>query len=207
MVEVLLGKEAFDMDAADEEGNTLLHLAARHGNRQMCEVLLAAGSAITRNKQGHTPIDVARQHQHHDCDLVLTSVAKQPAPDVARKVDASVQVLKQGCLALISERDSEPGHLSVPQWTAHYALVRGMTLELFRSKNGTSPDGGHAVQTVELSQARAFIPPIPSKIKNADRFAGEFCVLEKGSDATIHVRYCTPGSARHWGLRSRRRSH
>ena len=54
-MEVLLGKEAFDMDDADEEGNTLLHLAARHGNRKMCEVLLAAGSTIRRNKQGDTP--------------------------------------------------------------------------------------------------------------------------------------------------------
>ena len=94
-MEVLLGKEAFDMDDADEEGNTLLHLAARHGNRKMCEVLLAGGSTIKRNKQGHTPIDTARQHHHQDCVFILEPAAQRQRRQRAG-VDKSPQVLEAG---------------------------------------------------------------------------------------------------------------
>ena len=187
MVEVLLEKERFDMDDADEEGNTLLHLAARHGNRKMCEVLLAGGSTIKQNKQGHTPIDTARQHHHQDCVFILEPAAQRQAP----AVDKSPQVLKQGVLALLNQHGAV--HWSATGWSDHYAVVRGTTMELFHSKDEASAMGGQAARTVNLRQAKAFIPPIPMKTNNADRYTGEFCVMEYGSDAALHVSSCQPG--------------
>ena len=187
MVEVLLEKETFDMDDADVEGNTLLHRAARHGNGKMCEVLLAGGSTIKPNKQGQTPIDTARQHHHQDCVFILEPAAQRQAP----AVDKSPQVLKQGVLALLNQHGAV--HWSATGWSDHYAVVRGTTMELFHSKDEASAMGGQAARTVNLRQAKAFIPPIPMKTNNADRYTGEFCVMEYGSDAALHVSSCQPG--------------
>jgi hypothetical protein len=205
IVEVLLGKEAFDMDDADEEGNTLLHLAARHGNRKMCEVLLAAGSTIRRNKQGDTPVDTARQHDHQDCVFILEPATRRHSSVAAvRVVNASVQVKKQGWLALPSQHGAT--HWGASGWEDHYAVVHGMTMQLFHSKDEASAEGGQAARTVDLYQAKALIPPIPKNTNDSGRYAGEFCVMEYGSDAALHVSCCTPGSERDWGPRLRRRS-
>lgn len=194
MVEVVLSKEAFNMDDVDEEGNTLLHLAARHGNRKMCEVLIASGSTIKHNRQGHTPIDTARLHQHMDCVFILEPAAQRQAPATARVVDRLDQKrMKQGSLALLSQQGAV--HWSASAWTHHYAAVRGTTMQLFRSKDAASSEGEQAALTLDLRRAQAFIPSVSMQASNADQYEGDFCITEYGRDASQHVCSCSPCTA------------
>lgn len=48
------------MEAADQEGNTALHLAAKYGHENVVELILSRGGDITvRNKKRLTCLDVA----------------------------------------------------------------------------------------------------------------------------------------------------
>ena len=48
------------MEAADQEGNTALHVAAEYGHENVVELILSRGGDITvRNKKGLTCLDVA----------------------------------------------------------------------------------------------------------------------------------------------------
>lgn len=56
MVELLLQQGA-DLNVAQNNGNTALHLAAGHGNTEMMEVLVEYGAEVdARNNKGHTPL-------------------------------------------------------------------------------------------------------------------------------------------------------
>ncbi|CAN0147435.1 unnamed protein product [Scytosiphon promiscuus] len=53
-------KRIYSTEGADEDGNTALHVAARHGREQMARTLLANGSTTeTFNNVGDTPLHVA----------------------------------------------------------------------------------------------------------------------------------------------------
>ena len=48
------------MDAADQEGNTALHVAAKYGHEGIVELILSRGGDIkVRNKKTLTSLDVA----------------------------------------------------------------------------------------------------------------------------------------------------
>ena len=48
------------MEAADQEGNTALHVAAKYGHKDMVELILSRGGDITvRNEKRLTCLDVA----------------------------------------------------------------------------------------------------------------------------------------------------
>lgn len=59
--EILLGYHSTPlMEAADQEGNTALHLAAKYGHENVVELILSRGGDITvRNKKRLTCLDVA----------------------------------------------------------------------------------------------------------------------------------------------------
>ena len=48
----------------DEDGNTLLHISAQIGDREMVKLLLAKGySPAAKNKKGETPLDISRNYE------------------------------------------------------------------------------------------------------------------------------------------------
>ena len=56
---------SFDLTHRDERGNTLLHIAAKHGHRQLLNVILNQGADINaKNNMGNTAL-------HFVCDPVL----------------------------------------------------------------------------------------------------------------------------------------
>lgn len=65
----------------DEEGNTLLHLAARSGYLSVVQHLLAEGANPTiRNKIMQTPLDMAAAIQRTDIeDALKAAIARRPA--------------------------------------------------------------------------------------------------------------------------------
>jgi hypothetical protein len=57
----------------DQDGNTPLHWAARHGHGQVAQVLLLAGFHPSKtNDVGQRPVEVAQLHGHHHLEGVLT---------------------------------------------------------------------------------------------------------------------------------------
>lgn len=65
MEEVLQTSEA-NIDAADAEGNTALHLSARGGHLSVSQILIQHGATITaRNSSGYTPLHCAVETYSH----------------------------------------------------------------------------------------------------------------------------------------------
>ena len=60
---LLVYYSALSIEAADQEGNTALHVAAKHGHIKVLELILSRGADITvRNKQMFTCLDVAIEY-------------------------------------------------------------------------------------------------------------------------------------------------
>merc|ERR1711974_251218 len=49
------------LNKQDQEGNTPLHLAAKAGSQEVGEILIKAGAAPKKNKEGLTPWDLGLQ--------------------------------------------------------------------------------------------------------------------------------------------------
>lgn len=56
---VLVDKMYADVDHEDHEGNTLLHIAARNLDAEMCQILVEKKAKIKKNTAGDTPLHVA----------------------------------------------------------------------------------------------------------------------------------------------------
>lgn len=61
------------IDRQTIDGETALHLSARHDRAEAMKLLLRAGADPSyRNKQDKTPLDIAQEMGHHTCkELVL----------------------------------------------------------------------------------------------------------------------------------------
>ncbi len=72
IVELLLDKGADVNEKDDESGFTALHYAARLGKRNVAEILIARGGEIdAKDKQGHTPLYVAVNHDYEVARLLI----------------------------------------------------------------------------------------------------------------------------------------
>lgn len=62
-----------NIDKITSEGETALHLSARHDRAEAMKLLLRAGADPTlRNKQEKTPLDIAQEMGHPTCkELVI----------------------------------------------------------------------------------------------------------------------------------------
>jgi hypothetical protein len=69
-----------EVNAADNNGATALHLAAEYGSDQICGVLLAVGALVdAKDSHGHTPIMIAR-HFHPTNAALLALLSGEAAP-------------------------------------------------------------------------------------------------------------------------------
>ncbi|XP_058805026.1 arfGAP with SH3 domain, ANK repeat and PH domain-containing protein [Phymastichus coffea] len=60
------------IDKATTDGDTALHLSAKHDKAEAMKLLLRAGADPSlRNKQGKTPLDIAQEVGHHTCQELL----------------------------------------------------------------------------------------------------------------------------------------
>lgn len=60
------------IDKTTTEGDTALHLSAKHDKAEAMKLLLKAGADPTlRNKQGKTPLDIAQEVGHHTCQELV----------------------------------------------------------------------------------------------------------------------------------------
>ena len=76
VAEMLLARGADVNAATTREGQTPLHVAALYGNEDVARVLLKAGADVGRkDKDGHTPLDLAKSEGHAKIVEILT---KQP---------------------------------------------------------------------------------------------------------------------------------
>ena len=55
-----------DINSQDLNGNTALHIASYQGHPSTVLILLSWGAGIFRNKQGRTPLDVARDEEEEE---------------------------------------------------------------------------------------------------------------------------------------------
>ena len=61
-----------NVDTSTKSGNTLLHLAAYHGNKATCQMLLARGSEPSAiNRRGEEPWEAAAANCHHQCAKLI----------------------------------------------------------------------------------------------------------------------------------------
>ena len=61
------------IDKTTTEGDTALHLSAKHDKAEAMKLLLKAGADPTlRNKQGKTPLDIAQEVGHHTCQELVS---------------------------------------------------------------------------------------------------------------------------------------
>ncbi|XP_016837991.1 arfGAP with SH3 domain, ANK repeat and PH domain-containing protein isoform X2 [Nasonia vitripennis] len=60
------------IDKTTTEGDTALHLSAKHDKAEAMKLLLKSGADPSlRNKQGKTPLDIAQEVGHHTCQELL----------------------------------------------------------------------------------------------------------------------------------------
>lgn len=63
----LLGRLKSETNREDVDGNTPLHIAAQHGNKQLIELFTQSGAKVVQNKQGNTPLHIAIIHGNACC--------------------------------------------------------------------------------------------------------------------------------------------
>lgn len=73
---IIQNMHAGTIDRTTTEGESALHLSARHDRAEAMKLLLRAGADPTlRNKQEKTPLDIAQEMGHHTCkELVRKSL-------------------------------------------------------------------------------------------------------------------------------------
>ncbi|XP_058234421.1 transient receptor potential cation channel, subfamily N, member 1 isoform X2 [Hemibagrus wyckioides] len=76
MVAEMLLKSGAEVNTEQENGETAMHIAARHGNLQIMRLLVEEGAHLTwRSKAGETPLHVAVRHCHaHMVEEILNSL-------------------------------------------------------------------------------------------------------------------------------------
>ena len=80
--------------AENENGNLPLHLAAIHGCREGVAVLLMteyAGAVKVKNKEGKTPLDLAREHNHCSDDVVRLLKRESASPRNTMETASTLQ--------------------------------------------------------------------------------------------------------------------
>lgn len=132
MLDVFLERQgpAFNVNLRNDEGETALHVAARHGKAQSCKILLRRGAELVPDAHGKTAYDLAFLNGHTFCASMLRA-----------KIDAGS----------LSSRSSAPvsSNSSNPQ-PANYASVSQINAFAPQSGSLQEPplqDGQEAIET------------------------------------------------------------
>lgn len=73
MVKYLVHDLKLDVNGADNYGDSPLHDAAKFGHPTICKYLLEGGAdPKLKNKEGQTPLDLAKAHDKHECVKLLS---------------------------------------------------------------------------------------------------------------------------------------
>jgi len=142
LMKLLIDRGA-DVNAADEEGNTPLHFAARNGYPDVIGMLTVRGADILRqNKEGETPVDTARLFSHPLAAAVMKEKvgerdmnlkARELFIAIDRNDPAKVRELVTGGKALVNAKEASgegrtPLHLAVEKGNAEiveYLISQG----------------------------------------------------------------------------------
>ncbi|XP_006635908.3 transient receptor potential cation channel, subfamily N, member 1 [Lepisosteus oculatus] len=84
VAEMLL-KSGADVNAEQENGETAMHIAARHGNLKMMQALIEEGGDVTsKSKAGESPLHIGVRHCHaHIVQEILSYLANERSPKEA----------------------------------------------------------------------------------------------------------------------------
>ncbi len=70
-----LGRLKSEINQENVDGNTPLHIAAKHENNQLMKLFIKSGAKIVQNKQGNTPLHIAIIHGNSYCiDLFYENI-------------------------------------------------------------------------------------------------------------------------------------
>ena len=87
-----------DPNLCTANGNPMLHLAAHHGNTEVCKLLLAQGADVeTRNPYGESAWETANKEGHEECACVITDWRQQQneQPQLKAVEELSLAVYRQ----------------------------------------------------------------------------------------------------------------
>ena len=72
------GQDPEVVNSTNDAGYTALHHAARHGSRELIEILLKANAdRMIENNAGETPYMVAQRSQQYEAERLLLNVEQQ----------------------------------------------------------------------------------------------------------------------------------
>lgn len=66
-----------DLDITNDQGRTLLHMAALFGRTECARLLLAAGADVTKKWQGMTALEMAKCNGHPECVALLKPLVEE----------------------------------------------------------------------------------------------------------------------------------
>jgi len=160
MVEVLLSKERFNLDAKDDEhGDTVLHVAAKQGNCMMVNLLLHHGANVSTNMARQTPSDLAKQGGHEDCVNVLACAMQRQFKKPGPKVFTVSK--KQGVVSVL-QKVKGLMHMQ-PMWVKQYAAAEGTEMKLFASekemREGAAPSSVLMLTNADVWRKEGAVAP------------------------------------------------
>jgi hypothetical protein len=123
----LLSIGSIDMDAADDKGRSLLHLAAAHGLLPIVDRLIAKGAQVNKvNSRGSTPLHSAIQQGHDEVARRLVQAGSDPLlPNQQGRpaVHAATDGLLNELIALAERPSGPPARSEVSVGQLHTARV------------------------------------------------------------------------------------
>lgn len=148
VLRLLLKDARVQVNARDMGGQTALHYACREGHSELVRVLLMEGSASARlaDRQGKTPMDVARAHE--GC-VQLLKVRYRFSRAVSPHVMIGVPRARLLTLLL----------LKMVQWYSHTELEKLYALSKARALVDHAEDITHATEGLKKPKTRAKVRP------------------------------------------------
>jgi len=136
VAEVILeaNNKNIDINGKDADGNTALHLAAKRGKLPVIQVLLKHEGIQKnkKNKDGKTPLEVAKENNHQDCVEALQKGTKPDSDETTKNpVDSKVEnpmFLSDQIIEDLKNNNWSPERLT-------YWIDRGLNVDA-KDKNG-----------------------------------------------------------------------
>ena len=114
------------LDRTDENGDTALHYAARHGNYQLMQFLLEHKAATKANKFGRTPLfDAVENNQEEMVERLLPAPFNADHPD--NKGDTALHIAaQQGNVSIIEILKTNGASINIRNLDDEYPLHKAL---------------------------------------------------------------------------------